>query len=421
MAQTTNKLSALKVQRVTKPGLYGDGGNLYLRVSDTGAKYWIMRFMMNGKPRVLGIGQFPLFSLAEARERAIAARKLKADGIDPIAERKARKAGASIAAAKSMSFQQCADAYIEAHASSWSSAKHAKQWGNTLATYAGPIIGALPVAAIDTALVMKVLEQKLPGGGTLWTSKAETASRLRGRIESVLDWAKVRGYRADGENNPARLRGHIDHLLPARNKAQAVEHHDALPYAEMPEFMAALGEVEGIPARALEFTILTCVRSGEARGATWGEFSLTDWTIPSSRMKVKSKEHRVPLSERVLEILAEMRFGAAEVDSKALVFPSTVRGKALSDKTLLNVLRALSSSATVHGMRSTFRQWVDEQTSFDSSLAELSLAHTVGSKVELAYRRGDGLEKRRSLMKAWCDFCRGRPGATVVAFPVQAA
>lgn len=427
MAMVTGKLSDLKCKRAKgRPGLpylLSDGGCLYLRVSSTGARYWIMRYSLHGKPHVLGIGPYPLVSLAEAREKVLEARKLKLEHIDPIAARRAKRAGVAVDAAKSMTFAACAEAYIEAHKAGWKSAKHQGQWRNTIEMYANPVIGSLPVAAIDTGLVLKVLQQKLDGE-PLWVARAESAKRLRGRIESVLDWARVSGFR-DGEN-PARWKGHLDHLLPPPRKTQRVVHHDALAYAELPAFMLALAEVEGIPARCVEFLVLTCARSGEARGVTWGEINLAErlWIVPASKMKA-GKEHRVPLSARALEILVEMRFGCDSPDPRALVFPSVKRGRPLPDKTLLKVLRNMGQdSVTVHGFRSSFRDWAAEKTSYPREACELALAHAVGSAVEQAYRRSDLFERRRALMRDWGAYCATLPGAagdTVVAFPGVAA
>ena len=291
--------------------MYADGGGLYLRVTQEGTKNWVFRFMLNGRPRWMGIGPLALCSLQEARGKALDARRLRHAGIDPIEARLAGRVRERLEAAKSVTFKQCAEGYMKAHRAGWRNAKHAAQWEATIATYAEPIIGALPVQSVDTGLVMKVLEQEVGDASdgtaaTLWTAKPETASRLRGRIELVLDWAKVRGHRS-GEN-PARWRGHLDKLLPARGKVRRVEHHAALPYDELPEFIAALRAQEGTAGRALEFAILTAARTGEVMGARWGEIDAAEklWTVPAARMKA-AKEHRVPLSGRAVEILAEMK------------------------------------------------------------------------------------------------------------------
>jgi integrase len=284
------RLTAQKIKNEKEPGMYSDGGGLYLRVTPEGTKNWVYRFMLSGKANCMGLGPVALYGLHEARQKALDARRLRHEGIDPIKARRAQRARQQLEAAKAMTFAQCADAYIKAHRAGWRNEKHAGQWGATLATYAEPIIGPLPVQAIDTALVMKVLEREVRDAcaepaAPLWTARPETASRLRGRIESILDWAKVRGYR-DGEN-PARWRGHLDKLLPARAKVRKVEHHAALPYGELPGFLATLRMQEGTAAHALEFTILTAARTGEVIGARRNEFNLSEklWTVPGNRMK----------------------------------------------------------------------------------------------------------------------------------------
>jgi integrase len=295
MARTIGKLTALKVAKAKKPGMYGDGGGLWLRVTADGAKNWVFRFMLAGRPRWMGMGPLHTISMAEARKRAAEHRLHRHDGIDPIEARRARRLQARLDDAKGVTFKECADAYIKAHRAGWRNAKHAAQWDATLTTYAEPVIGALPVQGIETALVLKVLEP-------IWTTKPETAGRVRGRIETILDWATAREYR-QGEN-PSRWRGHLDKLLPARSKVRRVEHHAALPYDEVAGFMTALQAEEGVAARASEFAILTAARTGEVIGARCGEIDLAEkvWTIPSRRMKA-GKEHRVPLSARAVAIL----------------------------------------------------------------------------------------------------------------------
>jgi integrase len=399
VSRTTGRLTALRVQRAKAPGMYADGGGLYLQVSEGGAS-WIYRYMLNKRAREMGLGPLALFGLSEARAKALDARRLRHEGIDPIEARKAQRMRARLDAAKTTTFGQCAEAYIKAHRAGWRNGKHAAQWEATLATYAGPIIGALPVQAIDTSLVHKVLEP-------IWATKPETASRLRGRIESILDWAKVRGYR-EGEN-PARWRGHMDKLLPPSSKVRKVEHHAALPYAELPGFLVALREHQGIVARALEFTILTAGRTGEVIGARWSEFDLLDktWTVPAGRMKA-GREHRVPLPTRALVILEEMQ--ARRRADDGFVFPGGKPGQPLSNMAFLMLLRRMGrGDLTTHGFRSSFRDWVAERTNFPSEVAELALAHSVGNPVEAAYRRGDLFEKRRRLMDAWADFCTRAP------------
>jgi integrase len=407
----------LKVARViSKPGMYADGGGLYLQVSSGGAS-WIYRYMLNGVAREMGLGPLALYGLKEARAKALEARRLRHEGVDPIDARRAERVKAKLDAAKATTFKQCAENYIKSHRAGWRNAKHAAQWGATLATYAEPIIGSLPVQAIDTALVMKVLEQEIrdrPGklGAALWTARPETASRLRGRIESILDWAKVRGYR-DGEN-PARWRGHLDKLLPAPGKVHKVRHHAALPYGALPEFMTQLRDEQGTAARALELAILTAARTGEVIGARWSEIDLAArlWTVPASRMKA-GKEHRVPLSTRAITILEEMtqlididKENNADSETNPFVFPGGKSGQPLSNMAFLMLLRRMKrDDLTAHGFRSTFRDWAAERTKFPSEVAEMALAHAVSSKVEQAYRRGDLFERRRRMIAAWSTFC----------------
>jgi integrase len=399
MARTIGKLTALKVDKAKRPGMYGDGGGLYLRVTDDGAKNWVFRYMLNGRPRWMGMGPLHTVSLAEARKRAGEHRLRRHDGIDPIEARRAERLRARLDAAKAVTFKECADSYIRSHRAGWRNEKHAAQWEATLAAYAEPIMG-LAVQTIDTALVLKCLEP-------IWTAKPETAGRVRGRIESILDWAKVRGYRA-GEN-PARWKGHLDHLLPARGKVRKVEHHAALPYAELPSFLVALREQDGIAARALEFAILTAARTGEAIGARWGEINLLDkvWTVPANRMKA-GKEHRVPLCPRVLAILEEMQVHRSADDG--FVFPGGKPGKPLSNMAFLMLLRRMDrDDLTAHGFRSSFRDWAAERTNFPAEVAEMALAHTVSDKTVAAYNRSDLFDRRRRLMQQWATFCTTPP------------
>jgi integrase len=397
MVRTTGRLTALKIARAKRPGMYADGGGLYLQVTEGGAS-WIYRYMLNGRAHEMGLGPLALYGLSEARAKALDARKLRHEGVDPIEARRAARAQQRLDAAKAITFMECADAYIKAHRAGWRNGKHAAQWTATLATYAEDI-GALPVRAIDTSLVMKVLEP-------IWTTTPVTASRVRGRIEAVVDWAKVRGYRT-GEN-PARWRGHLDHLLPARSKVRPVKHYAALPYAELAGFLAALREQQGIVARALEFNILTAARSGETRGARWSEFDLLDktWTIPGERMKA-GQQHRVPLVPGALAILEEMQ--AHHHGDDGLVF-SSKPGKPLSDMAFSMLLRRMGrGDVTAHGFRATFKTWATDRTNFHDEIVEAALAHVVGSQVEQAYQRSDRFEKRRRLMQQWATFCTSAP------------
>ena len=341
----------------------------------------------------MGLGSLIDVSLAEAREHAAECRQLRKQGIDPIESRRAAKAERLVTAAKAMTFDQAAEAYIAAHRAGWRNPKHAAQWKATLATYASPVFGKLSASSIDTGLVLKALEP-------IWTAKPETAGRVRGRIEAVLDWTTARGYRT-GEN-PARWRGHLDKLLPARSKVRKVKHHSALPYTELPGFLAALREQPGTSARALEFTILTAARTSETVGARWPELDLSSkvWTVPAERMKA-GREHRVPLSAAALSILQRME----DVREGDLVFPGDQR-TGLSNMAMLMLLRRMGrDDLTVHGFRSTFRTWAADCTSFPREVIEAALAHLFGDATEQAYQRSDLFQKRRRLMDAWAAYC----------------
>lgn len=403
MARSIERLTAIKVERFKsaqnpKAGMYADGGGLYLRVTPEGARNWVLRYMLNRKPRWMGLGPLALYGLQEARAKALDARRKRHEGIDPIEARRAERARQRLDAAKAITFKPCAESYIASHRAGWRNEKHAAQWGATLAAYAYPTIGGLPVQGVDTGLVLKVLEP-------IWTAKPETASRLRGRLESILDFAKARGYR-DGEN-PARWRGHLDKLLPPRSKVRAIEHHAALPYSELSAFLTALRAQEGIAANALEFLILTAARTGEVIGARWNEIDFLDktWTVPAARMKAR-REHRVPLSPRALSILTEMQATREGDDDNAFVFPGRKAGTPLSNMAFLMLLRRMArADLTAHGFRATFKTWASERTSFQNEIVEASLAHVIGGKVEQAYMRGDLFEKRRRLMQQWATYC----------------
>lgn len=409
MARLVDKLTPLGVSKATKPGYYGDGGGLWLQVSPSGSKSWIFRFTLSKKQREMGLGAVHTVTLPEARAKAKECRLILLEGKDPLETRKASKMVEALERAKMMTFDQCAAAYIAAHRSGWKNAKHASQWENTLETYASPIIGKMPVALVDTALVVKVLSP-------IWQTKTETATRLRGRIESVLDWATVSKYRQG--DNPARWRGHLDNLLADPSRSKRTVHHPALPWQEVGAFMAALRKQEGIAAKAVELAILTACRSGEVRLAAWAEFDLEAalWVIPAERMKAK-REHRVPLSAAALALLESIpRMGN-------LVFPGAKPGKPLSDMSLTAVLRRMNrGDITVHGFRSTFRDWCAESVanSFPREVCEHALAHSLPDKVEAAYRRGDLIEKRTLLMQAWADYCNTIPTAAAVT-PIRGA
>ena len=402
MARTIHRLTAAKIKRLRESGLYSDGGNLNFKVAGN-SRSWVFRFAVNGKTRDAGLGPYPEISLPDARAKAFEWRRLLVGGIDPIEQRNAQEAAARIEGAKSITFDDCARAYIAAHDPGWRNRKHARQWTDTLAAYVSPVFGKLPVSAIDTGLVMRALE-------AIWREKPETAGRVRGRVEAVLDWARVRGYR-QGEN-PARWRGHLDHLLPARSKVQRVAHHAALPYGEIGAFVLELRQQPGVNARALEFAILTAARAGEVFGATWPEidFATKTWTIPASRMK-GGREHRVPLSPRAIEILDEM-YAVRESD---FIFAGRGAGRPLGAAAFAQLLQRMGhGDVTIHGFRSTFRDWAGERTSFPKELAEMSLAHLVGSDVERAYARSDLFEKRRKLLESWAQYCAKPNGAGAV-------
>ena len=396
MARQIRRLKALSVTRAKAKGLYADGGGLYLQISAAGTKSWIFRYGMNGRktPRDMGLGSVDTVTLAEARDKATEARKAILNGIDPIEAKRAAKQAGALEAASAIVFKDCAEKYIAAHKARWRNAKHADQWANTLETYAYPVFGSLAVASVDTGLVLKTIEP-------IWATKTETASRVRGRIESILDWATARGYRFG--DNPARWRGHLDKLLPARKKVQKVKHHEALPYVEIGAFMKKLRDQEGFSAWALEWLILTATRTSETTGAKWDEidFENKTWTIPADRIK-GGKEHRVPLSPEAMKIAKAMN----KVRDGNYVFPGGKRGKALSNNALLALLKRMDrSDLTAHGFRSTFRDWAAEQTNYPREVAEMALAYTVSDKVEAAYRRGDLFTKRQRLMNEWSKYC----------------
>jgi integrase len=389
-------------------GFHCDGGGLYLSVKplkdgEGVSRSWIFRYRRAGRLRDLGLGPLTTVGLAAARERARQARQKLLDGVDPIEERHAARVAAAVSAARRMTFEQCAESYIEANRSGWKNAKHADQWRATLLTYAYPIIGSLPVDVVETAHVMQILQP-------IWNTKTETASRVRGRIEKVLDRAKVLELRT-GEN-PARWTGHLDHLLPAKGQVAPVKHHEALPYADLPSFMTELRKLDSISARALEFTILTAARTGDVIGATWGEIDRNEglWTVPAGRLKGKKgarmRDHVVPLSGRALEIIDSQREGPSEY-----LFAND-DGSPLSNMAMLECLRGLRPGLTVHGCRSSFKDWCSETTSYPNEMSEMALAHTVSDKVEAAYRRGDMREKRRRMMSDWATFAANHATAS---------
>jgi integrase len=407
MARAINRLKDITVRRVTKPGLYPDGAGLYLRVGPTGAKAWVFRYRRRGRRHDLGLGPLHTVGLAAARQQAQKCREQRLHGVDPLAAKKDAQIAARIEAAKTMTFKACAEGYINAHQVGWRNAKHRAQWPATLNTYAYPVFGDLPVQTIDTGLVLRAIEP-------IWTIKPETAGRLRGRIESVIGWAAAKGYRSSGEN-PARWKDHLENLLPAKSKVRRVEHHAALPYGQLPEFVAELRRQEGVGALALEFAILTAARTGEVIGARWDEIDMGArlWTIPGVRMKA-GKEHRVPLSDAAMAIVEAMVARRGD-----FVFPGGKARRPLSNMALLMTLRRMGrDDLTAHGFRSTFSDWCAERTAYPSEVREMALAHMVGDRVEAAYRRGDLFEKRRMVMGDWAAYCAGTVCAVVVPLRV---
>ena len=396
MTRTLNRLTSLKVAREKAPGMYADGGSLYLRVAPGGSKQFVFRYAMNGRLRDMGIGPVKTLTLAEARERAREARKLLLDGIDPIANKRARVAALRSADAKAMTFRQCAEGFIKDNEGKWKNAAHRQQWTSTLASYVYPILGDLPVAAIDTPLVLRVVKP-------LWGRVPETASRVRGRIEAVLGWATVHHYRSG--DNPARWQGLLEHALPARIRNK---HHAALPYVENGAFMRNLRQNNSVAAQCLEMLVLTATRLKEATHATWAEIDLANrmWTIPANRMK-GGREHRVPLSDDAVAVLKSMQ----EIRRSDYIFPGMHAERPVGARTIADIVKELAGrEITIHGFRSTFRDWASERTNFPREVAEMALAHTIPSAVEAAYRRGDLFEKRRKLMEAWAAYC-GKPVA----------
>lgn len=395
-------LTALEVKAITDPGKHADGKGLYLVVSKSGSKSWMFRYANAGRQREMGLGSLRNVSLADARTKAEAARKQIGDGLDPLAENQRAEDAKRLADAKRITFADAAHQYIESHRSGWKNAKHASQWSNTLRDYVYPVFGNLPVQDVDTALVMRALSQPVGvDGATLWTAKTETAKRVQGRIEAVLNWSTTSGYRAG--DNPARWRGHLDTLLPKPTAVRAVAHHPALPFKEIGSFVADLRAMNGSSARALEFLILTACRTSEVLGARWDELDDDSqvWTIPKSRMKAK-KEHKVPLSTRAREIVLMMR----KQSTGDYIFEGDKPGRPLSSMALLMMLRRMNrGDLTAHGFRSTFRDWASERTNYPREVCEMALAHTVGDAVEAAYRRGDLFAKRRKLMLAWGTEC----------------
>jgi integrase len=404
MPRTLNRLTALKIARTKADGLYSDGGGLYHRV-EGGSHGWVLRFTLHGRKREMGLGPVHTLNLTEAREKARECRQLLLEGIDPIERRKEARAAARLEQAKAMTFEQCSSAFMAAKETEWTNPKHRAQWARTLQMFAYPVIGKLPVKDIDTALVTKVLQP-------IWQTKTETASRLRGRIQAVIDWASVSGFRSGP--NPAQWAGHLEHVFPAVTKG---EHHVALPYTELPAFMAKLRADSSVQARALEFLILAAARLGEVRGAVWPEIDMAArmWTVPAARMKAK-KEHRVPLCDDAMAILAHMQ----KLQRTNYIFPGNRSDRPLGASTFNLLVKQLGADVTVHGFRSSFRTWAAERTNYPREIAELALAHNVSSEVERAYQHSDMLEKRRAFMALWAGFL-AKPQPEGAVLPMRRA
>ena len=402
MARRLGRLKAGEITRLG-PGRHHDGGGLYLVVGQGAARSWVFRFRRDGKLHDYGLGPAHTIGLAAARQKAFDCRVALYAGSNPVEQRQAKRIERVLAAAKAMTFEDAAEQYITAHAAGWRDPKQERQWRQSLADYAFPVLGKLPVMAIDTALVMRAVEP-------IWVTKTETAGRVRSRIENILDWATSRGFRQG--DNPARWRGHLENLLPAPRKVHKVEHHAALPYAEIGGLITDLRRQEAVPARALEFLILTAGRTGEVLGAQWDEIDRAErvWTVPAQRMKA-GREHLVPLSDAAIAVLDAM--AAIRVDEH--VFPG--RNGTLGPQAMRRVLEGLRAEISVHGFRSTFSDWAAEATGHSSEVREMALAHTIKNQSEAAYRRGDLFDKRRALMRDWAQRCAG--GAVVVPLPVR--
>lgn len=399
MPKKAKELTALVVSRLNSPGHHAVGGvsGLYLYVNEADGRSWVLRTTIAGKRKHLGLGGYPSVTLAQARDKARAARELVIRGVDPIEERKVAANSLRTQQALRRTFEEVAKAYVDSQQLAWKNAKHRHQWSRTLEVYAYPLIGKVPIDAVAEQHVIAVLEP-------IWAKKSETASRLRGRMESILDWARVRGQRY-GEN-PARWKGHLDKIFPAPSQIRQVRHFQALDVRDVASFMMRLKLQQGVSALALRFLILTAARSGEVRGARWEEIDSEAgvWTIPAARMKSK-RMHRVPLSAAAADVLREAR--CRHVPGETSLIFGNQKGVMLSDMSLTTLMRRLEVDAVPHGFRSSFRDWVGEFTQFPSDLAEIALAHVLQNKTEAAYRRGDALEKRRSMMEAWAAHCLG--------------
>ena len=393
MPKIAKELTAIEISRLSSPGKYAAGGipGLMFQING-GSRSWIYRFMLNGRRRDMGLGPYPTVTLAQAKDRARSLKDRTAQGYDPLQEKFENLARLKAEKASAKKFKDAMAGYLNDKSPEWKNKKHRQQWENTLTAYALPELGELTVSQIQIRNVLAVLRP-------IWNEKTETASRLRGRIENVIDWAKVHGY--SNCENPARWKGNLDKILPAPSKTKPVRHHKALPYTEISAFMSELKKREGISSRGLEFCILTATRSGEVRGATWSEIDLTNktWVIPANRMKA-GKEHRIPLSRQTMEIINSLIQGTG----KDLLFSNSA-GVPLSDMEFGTVLKRMGKAVTTHGFRSTFRDWAGETQNYPNEVLEHALAHQLKSKTEAAYARGTLFEKRRKLMNAWGDEC----------------
>jgi integrase len=420
MAHTTNRLTALTARTIKEVGYHADGRGLYLNVRDSGSRSWILRYMLNGKAREMGLGAFPEVGLMQARQKRDALRESLKKKVDPIDAREVEAHAAAQARAKAVAsattFNECVERFLSVKSVEWSNTKHAAQWRSTLTAYASPVFGAVAIADVDTDMVLKALTP-------IWLTKTVTAPRVRGRIESVLDWAKASKLR--GGENPALWRGNLDKLLPQPSKVATTEHYAALPYRDMHAFVQLLSHSDATAARAMEFVIYTLTRTGEAIGAKWSEidFDSRVWTIPAHRMKGtkgKKRSHRVPLSDAALKLLQRLH----ATTTSAYVFPSPrnteARDRPLSNMAMLEMLKRMQrTDITTHGFRSSFRDWCAEQTNYPRELAEATLSHAVKDKTEAAYLRGDYLEKRARLMQAWADYCHTAPQVSTKVTPIR--
>ncbi len=403
MPKKAKELSALDIRRLAAPGFYSVGGvpGLSLSIQPSGSKSWILRAMVGAKRRDIGLGGYPEVSLSLARDKAREAKEKIRQGIDPVEERRAARKSLIASQSNSVTFAEAARRFMDGKRHEFRNSKHAAQWESTLSTYAFPVMGNLPVNDIELSHILLVLEPD-------WLTKTETMSRVRGRIEKVLAWAIVHGYRQGA--NVAVWKGNLDAVLSEPGKVKSVKHHAALPWKDIPSFMPELRKCKGIASKALEFLILTATRSGEVRGAVWDEVDLKDkiWIIPPERMKA-NREHRVPLSDAVLELLSQL----PRMIGIPYVFPAP-RGGMLSDMAMSKVMKRMQVDAVPHGFRSTFRDWAAENTTYSNNVCEMALAHTIGDKVEASYRRGDLFEKRIPLMADWANYCQKTPATAEV-------